>query len=225
MISFYLHFIYFNIYETKLNAYLQCAYEILYDIKTLICGVNDMKYYKEYLLKNGKTLILRSPEDYDAKEMVDLVNIIDTESRFLSREPGEFAYTVEDEKILIQKRSTAGNVLWTIGLIDNEIVGVAETVYNNKKIRFRHKGDFGIFVRKKYWGMGIGGKFMLTHIEWSKAQDLELLRLEVVADNERAINMYRSFGFEIVGTVKHGMKYPDGTYADEHMMIKDLTVI
>lgn len=182
-----------------------------------------MEYYKEYLLKNGKTLIVRSPMENDAEEMVNLVNMIDTESKYLTREPGEFTYTVEDEKALIQKRNTVENILWTIGVIDNEIVGVAETSYNNKKSRFRHKGHFGIFISKKCWGMGIGGKFMLSHIEWGRQQNLELLMLEVVDTNERAIDFYKSFGFEIVGTVPHGMKYPDGTYADEHTMVMPLT--
>jgi ribosomal protein S18 acetylase RimI-like enzyme len=184
-----------------------------------------MRYYREYTLKNGKTLIIRSPEESNAQEMISYVNVIDTESKYLTREPGEFSYTEEDEKSLIQKRNNADNILWTLAVIDNEIVGMAETTYNRSKIRFRHKGDFSISVKKKYWGLGIGGKLMLTHIEWSKSQNLELIRLEVVANNERAISMYRSFGFEIVGTVRHGMKYPDSTYADEHTMIKDLTNI
>lgn len=182
-----------------------------------------MKYYKEYLLKNGKTLIVRSPEENDAEEMINLVNLIDTESKYLTREPGEFAYTAEDEKILINKRDTAENILWTVAVIDNEIVGVAETSYNNRKSRFRHKGHFGIFICKKCWGMGIAGKLMLSHIEWSKQQNLELLMLEVVDTNQRAIDFYKSFGFEIVGTVPRGMKYPDGTYADEHTMVMHLT--
>ena len=145
-----------------------------YNIKIIKKRDNYMKYYKEYVLKNGKTLIVRSPEEDDAEEMINLVNRIDTENRYLTREPGEFTYTVEDEKNLIQKRNAAENILWTVGVIDNEIIGVAETSYNNKKSRFRHKGHFGIFICKKCWGMGIGRKFMLSHIEWSKEQKLEI---------------------------------------------------
>ena len=43
--------------------------------------------------------------------------------------------------------------------------------------------------------------------------------LEVVETNQRAIDFYKSFGFETVGTIPHGMKYSDGTYADEHTMV------
>lgn len=182
-----------------------------------------MKYYKEYLLKNGKTLIVRSPEENDAEEIINLVKTADTETRYLSREPGEFNYSLEEEKLIIQNKESAENTLWTISIIDNKIVGMAETRYNNRKSRFRHKGHFGIFICKKCWGMGIAGKLMLSHIEWSKQQNLELLMLEVVDTNQRAIDFYKSFGFEIVGTVPHGMKYSDGTYADEHTMVMHLT--
>ncbi|MFA7673339.1 MAG: hypothetical protein WCY62_05755, partial [Clostridia bacterium] len=96
-------------------------------------------------------MILYSPEEYDAQEMISYVNIIDTESKFLTREPGEFSYTEEDEKALIQKRNNAENILWTLAVIDNEIVGMAEMAYNKSKIRFRRKGDFSITVKKKYW--------------------------------------------------------------------------
>ncbi len=181
-----------------------------------------MKYYKEYLLKNGKTLIVRSPEENDAEEIMNLVKTADTETRYLSREPGEFTYSLEEEKIIIQNKKSAENTLWTISIIDNKIVGMAETRYNNRKSRFRHKGNLGLFIIKKYWDMGIGGKLMLSHIEWSKQQNLELLIVEVVSDNQRSIDFYKSFGFDIVGTVDNGMKYSDGTYADEHTMVMHL---
>ena len=113
-------------------------------------------------MKNGKTLIVRSPEEDDAEEIMSLVKTADTETRYLSREPGEFTYSLEDEKLIIQNKKSAENVLWTISIVDNKIVGMAETRYNNKKSRFRHKGNLGLFIIKKYWDMGIGGKLMLS---------------------------------------------------------------
>jgi hypothetical protein len=113
-----------------------------------------MKYYKEYLLKNGKTLIVRSPEENDAEEMINLVNLIDTESKYLTREPGEFAYTAEDEKILINKRDTAENILWTVAVIDNEIVGVARH-HTTIESAIRHKGIRDIYMHEM-WGMDSG---------------------------------------------------------------------
>lgn len=34
--------------------------------------------------------------------------------------------------------------------------------------------------------------------------------------------MYQNFGFEIVGTVPNALRYNDGTYVDEYIMVKFL---
>ncbi len=44
----------------------------------------------------------------------------------------------------------------------------------------------------------------------------------MVKNNERAVKMYQNFGFEIIGMKEKALKYQDGTYADEYLMIKML---
>ena len=51
----------------------------------------------------------------------------------------------------------------------------------------------------------------------------EQAELEVVTSNEQAIALYRGLGFDIYGTQKHSMKYKDGCYADEYLMVKFLS--
>jgi len=60
-------------------------------------------------------------------------------------------------------------------------------------------------------------------IEFGKAKGLEQIELEVVAENARAISLYRKFGFEFIGTRQKGIKLTNGTYFDEHIMILNLT--
>lgn len=48
------------------------------------------------------------------------------------------------------------------------------------------------------------------------------VELDVVKNNERALKMYQSFGFEIAGTRENALRYSDGSYADEYLMIKKL---
>ena len=50
----------------------------------------------------------------------------------------------------------------------------------------------------------------------------EQAELEVVASNENAIALYKMLGFSIYGERKHSMKYRDGSYADEYLMMKTL---
>ncbi|MBL4935030.1 GNAT family N-acetyltransferase [Clostridium sp. YIM B02515] len=77
-------------------------------------------------------------------------------------------------------------------IIANCSVGI---VSNNK--RFLHRAGMGITVRKEYWNKGIGKIMMKECINWCKENGVEQLELEVVTQNDRAVSMYKSFGFEI----------------------------
>lgn len=55
-------------------------------------------------------------------------------------------------------------------------------------------------------------------IKWAKEHNVEQLELDVVTENQRAVKMYKNFGFKTVGTMYRSLKYDDGTYADEYLM-------
>lgn len=55
-----------------------------------------------------------------------------------------------------------------------------------------------------------------------KEHGVTQIELDVVKNNERALKMYQGFGFKIVGTKENALRYQDGTYADEYLMIKRL---
>ena len=59
-------------------------------------------------------------------------------------------------------------------------------------------------------------------LKQAKSNGFEQAELEVVADNTRAYHLYESLGFVPYGRRPHGMKYKDGTYADEIAMVKML---
>ena len=68
--------------------------------------------------------------------------------------------------------------------------------------------------------MGIGGKMMEECLKWCKDKNVTQVELDVVKNNERALKMYQSFGFEIVGTIPNALRYTDGTCVDEYTMVK-----
>lgn len=86
--------------------------------------------------------------------------------------------------------------------------------------RMRHSGSIGIMVHKDYQGKGIG-KALFARIIDLADNWLKLVRLElsVFTDNERAINLYKSFGFEIEGRKKYA-SIRSGEYADEYLMAR-----
>ena len=73
-----------------------------------------------------------------------------------------------------------------------------------------------------YCGIGIGGKLMQQCISWCKDKNVTQIELSVVEDNKSAIAMYEAFGFKVTGTIPKAMRYNDGTFADEKLMVLEL---
>ena len=61
--------------------------------------------------------------------------------------------------------------------------------------KVKHRAEFGVNVLKEYWGLGIGRALMEACIQCAREAGYVQLELEVVADNERAVSMYKRAGF------------------------------
>ena len=63
--------------------------------------------------------------------------------------------------------------------------------------RCRHIAELGIFVRRKFWGKGVGSALMTEAIKLAKQLGCHKIVLDTTEGNERAIRLYKKFGFEI----------------------------
>ena len=86
--------------------------------------------------------------------------------------------------------------------------------------RRRHAMVIGIAVRGDAQGQGVGSAMMQAICEVADRW-IGLLRLEltVYVDNERAVALYRRFGFEIEGRAR-GYVLRDGAYIDAYLMAR-----
>jgi len=176
----------------------------------------------EYTLKNGKTVLIRPICPDDAEGMVALLTASDYETPFLSRNPGELNLTVEKERSLIESFLENKDAAKFCALCDGKLVGHCSIDLIRFRQRFRHRAELGFLLLKDFWGLGIGSRMMEECISWAKEHDVLQLELDVVTQNERAMALYRKYGFEICGTLPRDLRYPDGTFADEYRMIKIL---
>lgn len=177
----------------------------------------------EYKLNNGKSVLIRKPCVQDAEVIVQIMKAADSETRFLARNPGEFNVTAEQEAAMIDATLRGGSGrMWFVPEYEGRLVGQCSVgrVRNNE--RYLHRASVAFLVLKEYWGLGIGGKMMQECLAWCKEHGIEQVELEVLQQNERAVALYQNFGFEIVGAVPQALKYQDGTYGDEYLMIKRL---
>ena len=153
------------------------------------------------ILENNALLRIRIAEQDDAAKCVDYLNKIGYESDFLSFGPGEFDFSIEDERGYISKLSQSDNGLFLVAEVGAEIVGIL-TFEGGARPRTRHTGELGISIAKSFWGLGIGRMLMEVLIEWAKASEVvRKLNLRVRVDNERAIKLYKDMGFKQEGVI------------------------
>jgi RimJ/RimL family protein N-acetyltransferase len=177
----------------------------------------NLSILKEIKLKNGQQLILRKPLMEDAKRMIEYLNIVGGESDNLLFGKDEFRLTVEQEMEHIKRISNDLNTLMILGLIDNEIVSVAQIDSPNRK-RIAHNSEFSISVKKNYWKNGIGSAVMSEIIRFAKENStIKNVSLGVKASNNNAIMMYEKFGFTKIGVHKNNFNV-NGNFDDEILM-------
>lgn len=174
----------------------------------------------EYVLKNGRPLILRTPETADAERVISVIATADTETLFLGRNPGEFHPTVEKERDIIQGMLENPDGMWLVAEYDGKLVGQCSAELVRRSQRYRHRAQVAFVVLKEYWGLGIGGRMIEECLRWCRQKNVSQAELDVVTANERALALYKSFGFEIVGVLPNALRYPDGSGADEYRMVK-----
>ena len=73
------------------------------------------------------------------------------------------------------------------------VIGTASL--NRKPNRMRHRGEFGISLKKAWWGCGAAFALMERILAFARENGVEQVNLEVRSDNKRAIALYERFGF------------------------------
>ena len=178
---------------------------------------------KEVYLKDGTTCILRSPDENDAEKMIEYLKMTSGETYFMIRYPEEITASVADEKEFLKKSIQNDEELMIAAFIDGELAGNASIscVRNLKKIK--HRAEFGISIKEKFWNKGIGNILISEIIKEAEKMGYEQIELGVYSDNMKAQSLYKKHGFEVWGSVKNAYKLKDGTYRDEIMMGRRLS--
>jgi putative acetyltransferase len=86
--------------------------------------------------------------------------------------------------------------------------------------RRAHTASMGMMVHPDYWGQGIGSRLMEAVIDLADNYlNLVRIELEVYPDNERAIALYRKYGFQEEGR-KRKYAFRGGEYVDTLVMAR-----
>jgi len=107
-----------------------------------------------------------------------------------------------------------------LAFVDGAVAGHAGLHPWGKSPRRAHVRGLGMAIQSRYQGQGVGTALMQALMDLAdKWLPVTRIELTVFADNERAVKLYRKFGFEIEGTHK-AYALRDGKYVDTYAMAR-----
>jgi len=178
---------------------------------------------KEFSLKDNRLCTLRSAAVSDAAAMVEFLRISNEETYFMLRYPEEITLTEDEETTILKNWEDQPNKLLLLALIDGEIAGNCGIAPIAEHLKTKHRGRFGISVKQKFWGLGIGSLLIQEIISFAKQSGIEQVELGVYSDNVRAQKLYKRFGFTEWGRLSSAYKLKDGSYRDEINMVMGIS--
>lgn len=122
--------------------------------------------------------------------------------------------TAELWKSRLDKSAAEEDTLNLVAVVDGRIIGNAGLHPASVRLRRRHVAGFGISVAPDWQGRGIGAELTRRVLDWAdRWTSYVRIELTVYTDNERAIALYRRFGFVAEGTLR-GYALRGGRYCD-----------
>lgn len=176
---------------------------------------------REIQTKDGRNLIIRTAEVYDAQKLMNCVKTYLSDSDFIRKYPDEFALTLEQEIGWIQSFQNKENSLLLVAEYNGEIVGNVDVTGHTRRM-MQHTAVIGMGILSNWRNSGLGSALMETAINWAKnCPQLELLWLQVYTDNVLVVNLYKKMGFKDSDVLEKYFKQ-NGRYQDMLTMVLDV---
>lgn len=166
----------------------------------------------EYTLKDGKIIDLRKIKLSNAQTMLDYFVIVNSESKNLIRDPGEYTLTLNDERKFIRRILASNDEYMYAVFFEEEIIGTIMFRSSHFQ-RIKHRASIGMSVLQKFNNLGVGAIMLENIIKKAKEVGKLKMELDVRCDNPNAIHLYEKFGFEVEGTIKKGF-FIENKYID-----------
>jgi RimJ/RimL family protein N-acetyltransferase len=170
---------------------------------------------KSFVTPSGRKVILRQAVGKDAERIIDLINSVGSERKYIVIE--QFSHSIEWEKSYLENLDPS-NIVYYVAVVKRQIAGII-SIERDTYPKTYHTGTLGMIVLKGFRREGVGSKMIEMALDWARDKMIEKVCLQCFATNEPAIALYRKYGFVEEGRRKGQFKV-DGEYVDEVMMAK-----
>lgn len=124
-----------------------------------------------------------------------------------------------------------GREWWLVRAPSRAVVAVDDsgTVLGTAKMNRNHMGNGSHIASASYMvdpahtGKGVGRALCEYSVDWARAEGYRAMQFNAVVEtNVHAVSLYRSLGFEVLGTLPEGFNHPVEGYVGLHIMHKAL---
>ena len=141
--------------------------------------------------KNAFTITRARPED--AAALLDYLKIVGGETDNLSFGAEGVPLAPEEEQAYLRTQVDSPDHVQYLARVGGELIGTASL--NRKPGRMRHRGVFGISLKRAWWGCGAASALTEAVLAFARENGFAQLDIEVRSDSVRAIRLYEKFGF------------------------------
>ncbi|MFJ4856648.1 GNAT family N-acetyltransferase [Streptomyces sp. NPDC088730] len=120
---------------------------------------------------------------------------------------------------------------WLVKAPSRAVVAVADdgTVLGTAKMNRNHMGNgshiasASYMVDPRHAGRGVGRALCEYTIDWARTAGFRAMQFNAVVEtNVAAVGLYRSLGFEVLGTLPEGFEHPKHGFVGVHIMHRPL---
>ena len=173
-------------------------------------------------LKDGRACVLRPTAPEDSEAMIAYMKQTAAETPYLLRYPDEVQFTLEGEREILGRILEDPGSVMMVAEVDGRVAGNASVSGIGTKRKILHRCSLAIALYQAYWGLGIGTAMIGYLTELARQIGFAQIDLEVVAENTQAIALYRKCGFVETGRRVRALRFDDGSFHDELLMVKTL---
>jgi len=160
----------------------------------------------------------------DALAALDLYRRVLGEERWFITRGDEYTFSLEEMSQRVADMGASPNSTFLVARSETRQVAGMLLVFGGALSRMRHTGKLEVLVDHAQRGTGVGRALLTAGLEWAVANPvLEKIGLSVFSDNERALSLYRAFGFEQEGCRKGEYLMEDGTYRDDLLLQRSVS--
>ncbi|MCD2257529.1 GNAT family N-acetyltransferase [Agrilactobacillus fermenti] len=171
-------------------------------------------------MSDGQELIIREAVPEDAEALQTYLHAVRQESDLLLVTDEDLANDRQLQALALADIFESNNNILLVAILHDEIIGMVR-ISAEADEHIQHVGTLGISVRKAYWNHQIGTMLLGDALDWAQETNvLKRIELTVQVRNERAIHVYKKFGFVVEGQLQHAFYTTTAGYLDVLLMAK-----